>query len=71
MKTQTRTPGAQTGIGHRWLDRLEKNNVKFMVLDPMHDEKLIEQLQTRPDWIIEFATEDAIFFVREELLLDS
>lgn len=71
MNTQTHTTGAQTMINPRWLDVLDENNVNFMVLDPMHDRKLIEQLQTCRDWIIEFATEDAIFFVREELLLNS
>jgi hypothetical protein len=71
MNTQTHTTGAQTMINPRWLDVLDENNVNFMVLDPMHDRKLIEQLQSRPDWIIESATEEAIFFVREELPVNS
>ena len=60
MNTQTRPTGAQTGISRRWLDVLDEKNVNFMVLDPIHDKKLIQQLQTHPDWIIEYATEDAI-----------
>jgi len=56
----------QTIISCRWLDVLEENHVKFMVLDPIHDSTLIEQLQTHPSWIVEFANEEAIFFVREE-----
>ena len=67
MNTQTHRTGAQTGISRHWLDVLEENNVNFMALDLAHDTKLIEQLQTRPDWIVEYTTEDAIFFVREEL----
>ena len=63
--------GAQTGISRYWLDVLETYNVNFMALDLLHDKKLIEQLQTRPDWIVEYATEDAIFFVREEQLVDN
>ena len=66
MNTQTHTTGAQTMINPRWLDVLDENNVNFMVLDPIHDRKLIEQLQTCPVWIIEYATEEAIIFVRQE-----
>lgn len=61
----THTSSAQTGISRHWLDVLEENHVTFMALDPLHDVKLIEQLQTRPGWIVEFATEDAIFFARD------
>lgn len=57
--------GARTGISRHWLDVLEENQVRFMALDPQHDRKLIEQLQTRPDWVVEFTTEEAIFFVRQ------
>ena len=71
MNTQTHTTGAQTMISPRWLDVLDENNVNFMVLDPMHDRKLIEQLQSRSDWIIEYAAEDAVFFMREELIVNS
>jgi hypothetical protein len=63
----THTTGAQTGISRHWLDVLEENNVNFMALDPVHDTKLIEQLQSRPGWLIEYATDDAIFFVRDEM----
>ena len=65
--TNTHRTGAQTVISRYWLDVLEENNVNFMALDPMHDAKFIEQLGTRPDWIVEYATEGAIFFVREEM----
>lgn len=66
MKPRIRVE-AQTGISHRWLDLLEENNVKYMALDPMHDTNLIQQLQTCPNWIVEYATEEAIFYVREEM----
>jgi hypothetical protein len=65
MKTQRHTTGAQTRISRYWLDMLEENNVKFMALDPEHDATFIEQLQTRSDWLVESATEEAILFVRE------
>ena len=66
MNVQTHTIGDQTGISRCWLDVLDQNNVNFMVLDPIHDRKLIEQLQTYPVWIVEYATEEAIIFVRQE-----
>ena len=67
MNAQTHKTGAQAGISRHWLDMLEENHVRFMALDPIHDTKLIEQLQTRPEWIVEYATEEAIFFVRDEM----
>ena len=67
----THKTGAQTGISRHWLDLLEESNVNFMALDLAHDTKLIEQLQTRPGWTVEYATENAIFFVREELPVDN
>ena len=60
-----RCSGAQTGISRHWLDVLEENGVRFMVLDPHHDGKLIEQLQTHPEWVVEFANHEAIFFVHQ------
>ena len=63
--------GARTGISRHWLDVLEENNVRFMALDPQNDEKLIEQLQTRPGWAIEFASNEAIFFVRGEMTVSN
>jgi hypothetical protein len=67
MNTQsTHKTDAQSGISRYWLDVLEEHHVSYMALDLLHDKKLIEQLQTRPGWIVEYATEEAIFFVREE-----
>jgi hypothetical protein len=66
MNTHHRS-GAQTGISRHWLDVLEENNVRFMALHPQHDHKLIEQLKTRQEWIVEYADDEAIFFVRGEM----
>ena len=67
MENENHMIGARTGVSRHWLDVLEKNHVRFMALDPHHDGKLIEQLLLRPGWIVEFANEDSIFFVREDL----
>ena len=71
MNTPTHKTGAQTGISRHWLDVLEENNVHFMVLNPQQDHKLIEQLKTRQDWIVEYADDEAIFFVRDEIVLSN
>ena len=71
MNTQTQKTGAKTGISRIWLDVLDEHNVNYMVLDLIHDNKLIEQLQTSPNWIVEYATEEAVFFVREELPINN
>jgi hypothetical protein len=57
----------QIEISRHWLDMLEENHVRYIALDPQHDAVLIEQLQTRPEWLVEFANEEAIFFVRDEM----
>ena len=67
MNAITHTTGARTGISRHWLDVLEKNNVRFMALDPRHDGKLIKQLESRSGWMVEYANEEAIFFVRDEM----
>jgi hypothetical protein len=67
MITQIDKKGIQTGKNHSWLDVLEEYNIKYMALDPLHDGKLIEQLQTRPNWIVEYANEEAIFFVYKDV----
>ena len=64
---QTHTTGAQTEISRHWLDMLEENHVRYIALDPHHDVDLIEQLGTRPEWLVEFANDEAIFFVRDEM----
>ena len=67
----TLTSDAQTDISRHWLDVLEENHVKLIALDPLRDVKLIEQLQTRPGWIVEFSNDEAIFFVRDEMAVNN
>ena len=67
----THTADAQTEISRHWLDMLEENQVNFIALDPLHDVKLIEQLQTRPGWMVEFTNDEAIFFLRYEMAVNN
>jgi hypothetical protein len=59
---------AQFHLRQSWLETLEDHKVNFMALDPVHDDNLIEFLKTDPDWVIEFADQDAIFFTRTDIL---
>ena len=68
MNKRTHEPGVQTGIRPGWLDVLDENHVQFMVLDPAHDTALIEQLNDHAGWIVEYASEEAIFYVRDEII---
>ena len=67
MNTQTHRAGIQTKVNLYWLDVLNEYNVKHMALDPVHDKKLIEQLNNHPTWIVEYASVEAVFFIREEM----
>jgi hypothetical protein len=68
MKKHSYKPGVHTGIRPGWLDVLDENHVQFMVLDPVHDTVLIEQLNDHTGWIVEYASEEAIFYVRDEMI---
>jgi hypothetical protein len=65
MTMLTQTINLNTSISRHWLDVLEEYHVRHIALDPQHDKKLIEALRSRPEWVVEFANEEAIFFVRE------
>jgi hypothetical protein len=71
MTNLTQTIDQNTRISHYWLDTLEAHHVRHIALDPQHDNNLIESLLSRPEWVVEFANEEAIFFVREEMPLAS
>ena len=65
MTTISQTISLNTRISRYWLDMLEEHHVRYISLDPQHDKKLIEALRSRPEWVIDFADDEAIFFVRE------
>ena len=65
MTTIPQMISLNTRISRYWLDMLEAHHVRYISLDPQHDKKLIEVLRSRPEWVVEFADEEAIFFFRE------
>ena len=66
MTTLTQTIDSNTRIFHHWLNTLEAYQVRHIALDPRHDKEFIKALRSRPEWMVEFANEEAIFFVRDE-----
>jgi hypothetical protein len=66
MSTRSYTTCVQTGIDYHWSHVLDDQQISFLVLDPIHDRLLIEQLQISPDWINDFASEEAVIFMRRE-----
>ena len=59
----------QTRYEHDWLAVLEEHHVKYIALDPMHDQVLIEKLENHRGWVIKYSMEEAIIFVRAETLI--
>jgi hypothetical protein len=70
MGTLPDTIRVLTGINCRWSDVLDDKQISFIVLDPIYDRLLIEQLQTSLDWIVDFASEEAVIFMRRERSLN-
>jgi hypothetical protein len=66
ISTPTNSISAPIAGNYRWSDVLGDKQISFLVLDAIHDRQLIEQLQTSPDWNIDFDSEEAIIFVRRE-----
>jgi hypothetical protein len=66
MNKLAQTIDQNTRISRYWLDVLEEHHVRHISLDPQHDKKLIEAIRSRPEWVIEFANDEAVFFVRED-----
>ena len=66
MTTLSQSIDLNTKISRYWLDELEAHHVRYIALDPQHDHKLIDSLLSWSEWVVEFANEEAIFFVRED-----
>jgi hypothetical protein len=51
-----------------WLARFEQCDVKYLALDPDEDRSLIQLLQTRPEWTLDFWDRQGVLFVRSDVL---
>ena len=64
MSIPTNTISAPIAGNYRWSHVLDDKQVRFLILDPIHDRLFIEQLQASLGWINDFTSEDAIIFMR-------
>ena len=51
-----------------WLARFEECDVKYVALDPDEDRSLIQLLQSRPEWTLDFWDPRGVLFVRSDVL---
>ncbi len=56
-------------ISRRWLKMLKESKIRFVVLDPQIDNKLMELLQLQLNWKIESADEEFVFFIRNDIAI--
>ena len=52
-----------------WLKVLEDSKVCLVVLDSQIDNKLLKLLRSVPNWIVELADEEFVFFIRNDVAM--
>ena len=56
-------------ISQGWLKMLEDSKACLVVLDPQIDNKLLKLLRSVPNWIVELADEEFVFFIRNDVAM--
>lgn len=51
-----------------WLARFKQCDVQYLALDPDEDRGLIQLLQTRPEWTLDYRDREGVLFVRSDVL---
>jgi hypothetical protein len=51
----------------RWLRRLEQSDVQYLLLDPDEDQIVVQLLETRPEWTLDFWDREGLLFVRSDV----
>ena len=61
---------AQTNAqpGHSWLKMLDDYEVRLLALDLRKDNQLVALLQSQPGWVVDFADQESVLFVRSEII---
>ena len=52
----------------RWLKTFEQYDVKYLALDPEKDHSLIQLLQARPEWMLDFWDREGVLFVHSDVV---
>ena len=71
MQTERTPVDALLSSAAGWLARFEQCDVKYLALDPDEDRSLIQLLQTRPEWTLDFWDQEGVLFVRSDVLPSS
>ncbi len=56
-------------ISQGWLKMLEDSKACLVVLDSQIDNKLLKLLRSVPNWIVELADEEFVFFIRNDVAM--
>ena len=68
MQTERTSVNASLASAAGWLKRFEQCDVKYLALDPDEDRGLIQLLQARPEWTLDFWDRQGVLFVRSDVL---
>jgi hypothetical protein len=68
MQTERTSADTPLWSAAGWLKRFEQYDVKYLALDPTEDHSLIQLLQTRPEWTLDFRDRQGVLFVRSDVL---
>jgi hypothetical protein len=68
MQTEPTRAEALLSSAAGWLATFEQYDVNYLALDPDQDRELIQLLQTRPEWTLDFRDRQGVLFVRSDAL---
>jgi hypothetical protein len=68
MQTEPIRAEALLSSAAGWLAHFEQYDVKYLALDPDEDRGLIQLLQARPEWTLDFWDRQGVLFVRSDVL---
>ena len=68
MQTEYTHTDSLLSFAAGWLARFEQYDVKYIALDPDEDRSLIQLLNSRSEWTLDFQDRQGVLFVRSDLL---
>jgi hypothetical protein len=68
MQTERSSADTLLSTAAGWLARFSQCNVKYLALDPDEDRGLIQLLQARPEWTLDFWDRQGVLSVRSDVL---
>ena len=68
MQTERTQADTLLATAAGWLAHFEQCDVKYLALHPEEDRSLIQLLQTRSEWTLDFWDRQGVLFVRSDVL---